>query len=199
MEPLDLDPDGYDGTYKLIGGRLSLDFINTVSWPQTESEHDWLSSTANLDRWCDANELSASSSATDDDLARAVTLRQELAAALRPLAFGERPTRDAVEAVNSRFAAAVVQRRVDPEQLTWHWVAPADGFERLAPIVLDAADILTGGRHDRLRHCDACDWLFDDQSRNGRRRWCDMADCGSRAKSRSYYHRTKATNTRPNV
>ncbi|MGA9278980.1 CGNR zinc finger domain-containing protein [Ilumatobacter sp.] len=191
MDPLDLDPDGYDGTYKLIGGRLSLDFINTVSWPDTERRHDWLSSPANLDRWCDATGLAAHEATSDSDVDRARELRDELAAAITPLAFGERPPKDAVEQLNSRFATAVVRRRVDPHDLAWTWAPPTGVIDRLAPVVVDAADVVTGERHDRLRHCDACDWLFDDQSRNGRRRWCDMADCGSRAKSRTYYHRTK--------
>lgn len=191
VESLDLDPNGYDGTYKLIGGRLALDFINTVSWPGTERHHDWLSSAANLDRWCDANELSTAGEVSEEDLASARTLRVELAAAVKPLAFGGRPAEHAVEVLNARFAAAVVRRRVDPVNLVWSWSAPDNTLARLAPVVVDAADLLTSARHDRLRHCDGCDWLFDDQSRNGRRRWCDMADCGSRAKSHSYYHRTK--------
>jgi predicted RNA-binding Zn ribbon-like protein len=30
-----------------------------------------------------------------------------------------------------------------------------------------------------------------DESRGKRRRWCDMKDCGSRAKARSFYQRHK--------
>jgi predicted RNA-binding Zn ribbon-like protein len=33
--------------------------------------------------------------------------------------------------------------------------------------------------------------VFLDESRGKRRRWCDMNDCGSRAKARRYYHRQK--------
>ena len=32
-------------------------------------------------------------------------------------------------------------------------------------------------------------WLFLDTSKAGRRRWCDMADCGNAAKSRRHYAR----------
>jgi predicted RNA-binding Zn ribbon-like protein len=43
----------------------------------------------------------------------------------------------------------------------------------------------------RLRICRNCNWLFIDRSRNGSRRWCDMAVCGNRQKARRYYHRRK--------
>lgn len=191
MEPLELDPGDYDGTYKLIGGRVALDFINTVSWPATDRRHDWLSSPANLDTWCNATGLAPMPAADEGDVEQATALRSELTAAIKPLAFDELPTAQAIEALNSRLANARALRRVDPKTLSWTWEPPTDILDRLAPVVLDAAEILTRLGNDRLRHCTGCDWLFDDQSRNGRRRWCDMADCGSRAKSRSYYHRTK--------
>jgi predicted RNA-binding Zn ribbon-like protein len=40
--------------------------------------------------------------------------------------------------------------------------------------------------------CDGetCYWLFYDVSRTGRRRWCDMATCGNRAKAAR--HRARA-------
>ena len=42
-----------------------------------------------------------------------------------------------------------------------------------------------------LRQCcgDNCGWLFLDSSKNHSRRWCDMRDCGNRAKVRR--HRQK--------
>lgn len=52
---------------------------------------------------------------------------------------------------------------------------------------------LTGGHPERIRICDndACRWLFYDTSRTGRRRWCDMATCGNRAKAAR--HRAKVS------
>lgn len=87
--------------------------------------------------------------------------------------------------------ATLARRYIHPRDLDWTWRAPSSSIERFAPVLLDAADIVTATGRQRLRHCDGCDWLFEDQSRNGKRRWCDMADCGSRAKSRDYYHRRK--------
>lgn len=44
---------------------------------------------------------------------------------------------------------------------------------------------LTFGESGRLRVCanDECRWVFFDSSPAGRRKWCDMATCGNRAKA----------------
>jgi len=190
MDALPLDPGDYAGSYKLIGGRLALDFVNTVSWPGTEREHDWLSSAANVIAWCAAVGL-AIPPLSDNDLDTIRELRRDLRDTLRPLAHGQKPPRRVVETLNSRVNSASRLREIDPETFAWVWANQSTVVDWLAPIVFDAADIATWERHDRLRYCPSCDWLFEDQTRNGSRRWCDMADCGSRAKSRDYYRRTK--------
>lgn len=49
-------------------------------------------------------------------------------------------------------------------------------------------------RHDldRVRRCAdaACELMFLDISKSGRRRWCDMATCGNRAKAAAHHSRT---------
>ena len=57
-----------------------------------------------------------------------------------------------------------------------------DALARLAdPLVTE----LTDGHPERIKVCasDTCDWIFYDTSRTSRRRWCDMATCGNRAKA----------------
>jgi predicted RNA-binding Zn ribbon-like protein len=66
-----------------------------------------------------------------------------------------------------------------------------DALARLAdPIVLE----LTSGQPERIRQCggDTCFWFFYDTSRTQRRRWCDMATCGNRAKAARHRARSKA-------
>ncbi len=57
--------------------------------------------------------------------------------------------------------------------------------DALATLIEPLAREIASGRRDRLRVCanDSCRWLFFDESRTGRRRWCDMATCGNRAKA----------------
>jgi predicted RNA-binding Zn ribbon-like protein len=53
--------------------------------------------------------------------------------------------------------------------------------------------LLTAPELQRVRACPGlgdCGWLFLDTSKSGRRRWCSMEGCGSRAKMRRYYART---------
>ncbi len=67
-----------------------------------------------------------------------------------------------------------------------------DALARLAePIVREIAS----GRRDRVRVCanESCRWVFYDASPTGRRRWCDMATCGNRAKAARHRARQRAS------
>jgi predicted RNA-binding Zn ribbon-like protein len=70
-----------------------------------------------------------------------------------------------------------------------------DALARLAdPLVHE----IQNGRGDRVRICanDTCRWVFFDESRAGRRRWCDMATCGNQAKAARHRARAKAADTK---
>jgi predicted RNA-binding Zn ribbon-like protein len=73
---------------------------------------------------------------------------------------------------------------VDGGRVSWGW---NENDERaiLGPLVIAALPLLTGEAAGRVRCCPGsqCGWLFLDITRNGRRRWCDMAVCGNRAKA----------------
>ena len=66
--------------------------------------------------------------------------------------------------------------------------------EALARVVQPLVDAIAGGDTGRFRICanDGCRWVFEDTSRAGRRRWCDISSCGNRAKVRRYRSRHKA-------
>lgn len=51
----------------------------------------------------------------------------------------------------------------------------------------------SGGEWQRLKACEAhdCLWVYYDRSPAGRRRWCSMRVCGSRAKMRNYRSRQR--------
>jgi predicted RNA-binding Zn ribbon-like protein len=65
--------------------------------------------------------------------------------------------------------------------------------EALARVTVPLVEALASGETSRFRICanDACRWVFEDRSRAGRRRWCDMQSCGNRAKVRRYRSRHK--------
>ena len=66
-----------------------------------------------------------------------------------------------------------------------------DALARLAQPVVQA---IAAGHEDRFRICanDECLWVFYDESPTGRRRWCNMATCGNRAKAARHRARRKA-------
>lgn len=67
-----------------------------------------------------------------------------------------------------------------------------DALARLAdPFVHE----LVSGQPERIRQCgsETCFWFFYDTSRTQKRRWCDMATCGNRAKAARHRARAKGT------
>ena len=204
MEPLPLDPGTYQGTYKLVGGELSLDFVNTVSWPGTGREHDWFDRPENVTLWAAEvhliddvvrHDFEESMSREVARWARELQALRDIRGALRdaisPLAHEGFPDRQSIDRVNRLLDRAGRRRSIDPTSLEWSWPAPANLTEMIDPVVWNAGDVLTRIDRSRLRYCPSCDWLFHDTTRNRSRRWCDMRDCGSRDKALRYYHRRK--------
>jgi predicted RNA-binding Zn ribbon-like protein len=60
--------------------------------------------------------------------------------------------------------------------------------EALAGLAGPLVRAIGAGETGRFRICanDGCRWVFEDTSRGGRRRWCDMTSCGNRAKVRRF-------------
>ena len=101
-----------------------------------------------------------------------------------------------VARLNFELAQALGRLRVTvakgPNRFAWHWAVNGALDYPLGPLARSAADLLTAEHFaGRLRQCcgDTCGWLFLDASKNRSRRWCDMRDCGNRAKVRR--HRLK--------
>lgn len=73
---------------------------------------------------------------------------------------------------------------------------PAPEFQVLDRLAAAVMDLLLTVDYGRLRRCPpeegGCGWIVLDQTRNGSRRWCQMADCGSAAKSRRLTERRRA-------
>lgn len=204
MEAVNLDPGPYQGTYKLVGGQPSLDLINTISWPGTPREHDWLDPPSNFTLWAQAvgliddqaragiNErLGLSPAVRRSPLEAVKSLRSDLREAIRPLAMGETPTPRSILRLNQLLGKAFRHRRIDPDTLRWSWATATTLEGILAPVVWNAGEVVTSVDPQRLGRCPSCDWLFHDTTRNRSRRWCDMDDCGSRDKALRYYHRHK--------
>ena len=99
--------------------------------------------------------------------------------------------------------AAAPLRAQEPRVLDWFELERRDaelGFtprsddDALARLCDPLVTELTSGSPERIKICDndRCRWVFYDTSRTGRRRWCDMATCGNRAKAARHRARSKA-------
>jgi predicted RNA-binding Zn ribbon-like protein len=206
---LGLDPEGYEEVFEHGSEPLCLEFINTVSSRKDEEPHEWLSSYANLVAWSyqaglltepRAHELlrqaEAAPVAAASVLRRAVELRNALYRVFAAHAAGHPTPTDDLEMLNRELPEAYSHLRLAPAGKTcaWDWVEDQSALNSfLWPVLRSAAELLTADELERVGECQnpTCGWLFLDTSKNHSRRWCDMGDCGNRAKARSFYRRKR--------
>jgi len=197
-------------TEEMVGGRLCLDFANTVHSFHAEEKRDELSSYADLLEWsrqagvitdAEARRLLREANAhpvkAHRALERAKALRDAIFRIFAATAAERSPERDDLLLLNSVLAESLTHTRVveGEDGFVWGW-AEEDTLDKLLwPLARSAADLLTSDELNRTRECggESCTWLFMDTSKNRSRRWCDMKGCGNRAKSRRHYER-KRTN-----
>jgi predicted RNA-binding Zn ribbon-like protein len=125
-----------------------------------------------------------------------VALRELVYRVFSAVASGAPVAEDDLAGLNQALAEAPPRARLARLAGTYTWRvqhAPLSAPALLAPILWSAADLLVQAPHRRIRQCanPQCLWLFIDASKNGTRRWCDMAACGNRAKARRHYLRSK--------
>jgi predicted RNA-binding Zn ribbon-like protein len=202
-------------TYELperVGGRLALDFVNTVDPRHAADRRDYLSTYDALLVWADdaVPELpmgistlrrmsAADPSAAAEALSHAIALREALYRLLTATAAGRRVEAADLEIVNASIREAtdrVVLQRAPGGGVRDAWEREPSLSSPLWPVALDAWTILTEGSLDRLHECPGdgdCGWLFWDSSRSGTRRWCDMRTCGNRAKARNHYAKARSS------
>jgi predicted RNA-binding Zn ribbon-like protein len=184
VEPVDAIP--YPGERPPAPGRLRLvqRFVNTVDF---EHGREMLSSPQRLRTvLAELGLLDADAVVLGTDLERALAVRE----ALRSLALannggGADPASIAVLEQASADGGLVVRfdRRGGSLEPTAPGVRGA-----LGELVGIAYTAMTDGTWPRLKACkrDVCQWLFYDRSRNRSARWCQMAVCGNRTKTRAY-------------
>jgi predicted RNA-binding Zn ribbon-like protein len=192
----------------LIGGRSSLDFVNTEGGTRSTSP-DRVQDYGDLARWAayagvieeDESGRLLALAATDPGEARrvharAIDFREALFRILDAVGLGEAATDGDRAILNREVAQALAHQRLVPHDGHFDWEIVDDGsrMDRILWILAaDAADLLASDQLQRVKKCcgDHCEWVFVDESRNRSRRWCEMSDCGNRAKQRRYQRRQK--------
>ncbi len=212
------EADLHAGNLKLLGGQSSLDFVNTVAWHASDHPHEYLTTFGDLIAWSQHVGLLSNRTArvlvekahdrridADAVLQRALKLREALYRIYTAIAHGKSPVPGDLELVNQELAQALPKLHMVRAEngFTWEWQKPSDALDQMLwPVARSAAELLTSEDLHRIRQCadttDGCGWLFLDMSKNRTRRWCDMKDCGNRAKARRYHGRQRRTvNTVP--
>jgi predicted RNA-binding Zn ribbon-like protein len=210
------------GEMKLVGGRLCLDFINTVDGrksdaPRKESRSiesilgDKLREYSDLVEWSRHSSIVTATEAermiqasrrnaaeARDVLRRAITLREALYRICKAVMTRRRPQTADLEIVNGELLEARNHEKLihGAHGFTFESADSEAVLDRMLwSIVHSATELLTTADLSRLRECsgEECGWLFEDTSRNRSRQWCDMQDCGNLAKVRRYRTRLRSS------
>ena len=195
---------------ELIGGRLCLDFANTIGNYLAEPREERLTDYGELVAWYrhagvvddgEARRLARMAGKQPEEADAAVTRAKQLRDAIFETFFAiasdKRPPQRAIDLLNASLTDALGKQQLVRDGDGWTLRCTADeGLDApLRPIARSAAELLVDrSLHPRLHVCGGaehdCTWLFVDESKNGKRRWCTMRDCGNRAKARRHYERT---------
>jgi predicted RNA-binding Zn ribbon-like protein len=190
-----------------IGGALCLDFTNTASWHASRQTTEHLNDFCDLLRWSNEfgiinqQEESVLSEDAERNPAEALAiltgarkLREVLYRIFVAVRQKESPGRSDMQWLNKSLDQVPLRLEVQHEETGFCCKRKGGGSEFatvLGPVAWSAAELLASENLDRIKRCaaDTCGWLFLDNTKNRSRRWCDMGDCGSRAKAKRYYHR----------
>ena len=192
-----------------IGNNIAVDFANTVYSPHNENG-SLLNADDVLHFLRTAGALSTTNARElrrllhDDDTGksffkRALQLRSAIRDALEAL-DERRPVSDGALAVLNEALRAnaghLDLRPVSKTRYALEYRHSSRGLGYvLAPIAEATAELLASPTQARIRRCasDDCIRYFYDDSRTGRRRWCEMAICGNRAKTAAFVERRRAS------
>lgn len=195
---------------EFIGGRLCLDFANTVDWRRRPEPEELLPDYFGLIDWSaragtlspnDARRLTAAARkhprAAAAAFGKALVLREAFYRTALAHAHGEIPPEVELVQVVYSYAEAVEQARLSVDGVSYEWTfdeSAGDDLDRpWWPVAVSAVELLTSPELARVRECEGrgCGWLFLDESRSRTRRWCSAAGCGNRERVRRYYERAR--------
>ena len=208
---------------RLIGGRLCLDFVNTVDGRKNDSGRrksqsvnslvlgDKLGDYSDLVAWSrhsgivtateaghliqESKRKAAKARAVFD---RAIELREALHRIFKATMTERPPQGLDLKTLNDELLEARSHESLTPavNGFTWEWVGSEAALDQMLwSIAHSAAEFLSKGDLSRLGECggEECGWLFEDTSRNRSRQWCHMQDCGNLVKVRRFRTRLRSS------
>ncbi len=204
---------------RLVGGRLCLDFVNTVGGRSRDlskkradasivvseklddyrdlvawSQHAGMIEEAEARRL--VREAARRGREAAEVLRRAIELRESLYRLFKSAIEGLEPRASDLAVLNEELSKARSREHLARvgDSFAWEWSDSRDELDRLLwPVARSAAELLTSSDLSRLRECggENCGWIFTDTSRNRSRQWCYMQGCGNLAKVRRFRSRQR--------
>ncbi|WP_238360952.1 CGNR zinc finger domain-containing protein [Iningainema tapete] len=193
---------------KRVGGGLCLDFVNTVDRETNGYVNEWLNDFADLVMWEQLAQILTTQQAkhllaqaklypnhAQATFHQAIRLREVLYRIFSAFCADRSPQPEDLEQFNTMLTQTYTHSKLvfTGNGFAWSWT-DCDHLEQvLWQVMRSATDLLTDPNLNRVRECAGtdCGWVFLDMSRNRSRRWCDMEECGNRAKARRHYERSK--------
>lgn len=191
---------------QFFGGRVCLDFANTVDWRTSDEPQElvpdygafiaWSSRRGTLPARAVAGlkaRAAADPAGAKAAMADAFVLRTELwkiADVLR-----EQRAADLVRVNRMLVALPPQPRLVKHRNVYMHELKGADLREPLWPLLWSLTAVLSSTDAVRLGCCQAkgCGWFYVDESPNRSRLWCSSEVCGNRERARRAYAKRSST------
>jgi predicted RNA-binding Zn ribbon-like protein len=200
------------GSIKLSGGALCLDFVNTVHCYGCADLGEYLNTYHDLLAWSrhvgtitddEAKTLSQRAAGHPAEAKsahrRAIELREAIYRIFSIPLEGQSHAEKDLAVFNYYLAETMMRSQIVKSEDGFYWDMTGNKAKLdwiLNPVIRSAADLLISEEFRRIKKCadPICGWLFLDISRNRSRRWCDMRDCGNRAKAGRFYKKSKKSN-----
>ncbi|MEU4230611.1 ABATE domain-containing protein [Nonomuraea sp. NPDC026600] len=178
-------------SFTFISGNLGLDLAGTVQHRRSDRP-DLLRDPAELARWTvEAGILDVPPAVGDAELAAGKAVREaiyRLAAGV--LSGGVLPSEEDRRLVNRIAAGPPASVRLNDAGRVER---DGDLDAALSTVAREAVQLLGGPRAVQIKECggEVCTRLYVDASRGSSRRWCDMHECGNRAKAAGFRARRR--------
>ena len=195
--------------FELIAGVLCLDFINTLDDRFSHEPKELLKTYIDLARFGeDAGILTdlqvdrlfqrslQSPEPAQHILQHAIRMREAMHEVFWAIVTKKPVPQKSLMVLNGYVQDAAQHAALVPSggHFEWQFDPSPDNLDApLWPIARSAAELLASDQLQFVRACASktCEWLFLDESKNHRRRWCDMTKCGNRAKVQRFYTKKK--------
>ena len=189
---------------QFFGGRVCLDFANTLDWRTSDEPQELIPDYAALLAWSErrgtlphAATRKLKARATDREagtvLEQGYALRRDIWTISDALRDGRHAN---LGLVNRMLSTAPRQPDLARQDRGYRYAFAGDDLsEPLWPVLWSLTALLASDDAARLGCCEAegCGWFFVDESPNRTRRWCSSEVCGNRERARRAYAKRRST------